>query len=151
MRTMDLADAHTGRRARGDDLLAQRVEAILDGVGLSEARCVELSNADRVGPTARKRLSGLMKHYGKMAHPFTACVRDNTKRFGRDRAERVCAVLKDLIRGTTKWREGGKRSSTSLSMSESMFCSEVDDEIATLLSLVDLDKLKLILAEEPQA
>lgn len=31
------------------------------------------------------------------------CVRDNRKRFG-PRAEAVCAVLKDIIRGTTKWR-----------------------------------------------
>lgn len=32
------------------------------------------------------------------------CVRDNTKRFGPDRAARVCATLKDIIWGTSKWR-----------------------------------------------
>lgn len=62
-----------------------------------------LSNADRVGPVAKKKLSGLLKFYAKKAHPFTACVNDNRKRFG-PRAEAVCAVLKDIIRGTTKWR-----------------------------------------------
>lgn len=62
-----------------------------------------LSNADRVGPKARKQLSGLLKYYAKKPHPFTSCVRDNRKRFG-NRAENVCAVLKDIIRGTTKWR-----------------------------------------------
>lgn len=62
-----------------------------------------LSNADRVGPVKRKQLSGLLKYYAKKAHPFTACVNDNRKRFG-PRAEAVCAVLKDIIRGTTKWR-----------------------------------------------
>jgi hypothetical protein len=62
-----------------------------------------LSNADRVTPKAKKQLSGLLKYYAKKPHPFTACVRDNRKRFG-NRAENVCAVLKDIIRGTTKWR-----------------------------------------------
>lgn len=62
-----------------------------------------LSNADRVGPVARKKLSGLLKYYARQPHPFTKCVRDNRKRFG-PRAENVCAVLKDIIRGTTKWR-----------------------------------------------
>lgn len=61
------------------------------------------TNFRQVTPGHKKTLSPLMRHYGKMAHPFTACVRDNRKRFG-ERAERVCAVLKDLIRGTTKWR-----------------------------------------------
>lgn len=56
-----------------------------------------------VGPEARNRLKGILKHYAKMPHPFTACVRDNRKRFG-ERTEAVCAVLKDIIRGTTKWR-----------------------------------------------
>lgn len=64
-------------------------------------------NAAQVGPHARKKLSGLVRHYMKKPHPFSSCVRDNTKRFGPDRAKRVCAVLKDIGRGTTKWRKGG--------------------------------------------
>src|SRR3954454_4861718 len=64
---------------------------------------VALSNADRVGPSAKHKLHGLLRYYAKKPHPFTACVRDNRKRFG-PRAEAVCAVLKDIIRGTTKWR-----------------------------------------------
>lgn len=35
------------------------------------------------------------------------CVRDNRKRFG-PRTEQVCAVVKDMAMGTTKWRAGGK-------------------------------------------
>jgi hypothetical protein len=62
------------------------------------------TNWKQVTPSERAQLSGLMKHYAKKPHPFTSCVRDNTKRFGPERAKRVCAVLKDLIRGTTKWR-----------------------------------------------
>src|SRR5258707_271344 len=71
---------------------------------LSEYIDLALSNADKVGPKARHQLHGLLRYYAKKKHPFTACVRDNTKRFGPDRAKRVCAVLKDIIRGTTKWR-----------------------------------------------
>jgi hypothetical protein len=58
---------------------------------------------------ARGPLRHLIAFYMKKPHPFTACVRDNTKRFGPDRAKRVCAVLKDLGEGTTKWRSGGKK------------------------------------------
>lgn len=64
--------------------------------------------AKEVGPAARKKLKGLLDYYRKKPHPFGACVRDNTKRFGKDGAERVCATLKDLEMGTTKWRHGGK-------------------------------------------
>lgn len=56
-----------------------------------------------VSPGDMKKLKGLLKHYAKKKHPFRSCVRDNRKRFG-NRTEAVCAVLKDLIRGTTKWR-----------------------------------------------
>lgn len=57
---------------------------------------------------ARGPLRNLIAFYMKKPHPFRACVRDNTKRFGRERAERVCATLKDLGRGTTKWRQGNQ-------------------------------------------
>lgn len=63
-------------------------------------------NAAQVGPEERRRLAPLIKHYMSKPHPFTACVRDNTKRFGEERAKRVCAVVKDLGAGTTKWRKG---------------------------------------------
>jgi len=66
-----------------------------------------LSSKD-VTPKERYQLRNLLKYYAKKPKPFTACVRDNTKRFGPDGAKRVCATLKDIIRGTTKWRKGGK-------------------------------------------
>jgi len=61
-------------------------------------------NWKQVTPAERARLQGLINHYRGKPHPFTACVRDNTKRFGPDRAKRICAVLKDLIEGGTGWR-----------------------------------------------
>lgn len=61
-------------------------------------------SSKNVGPEARRKLSGLLKYYAKKPHPFRACVRDNRKRFGPGRTEAVCATLKDIIRGTTHWR-----------------------------------------------
>lgn len=66
------------------------------------------TNWTQVSPAARKKIDPIVKHYRGMAHPFTACVADNTKRFGPERAKKVCAVVKDMAEGTTKWRKGGK-------------------------------------------
>lgn len=84
-----------------DKELEIRFSEAIDKILAAEG--ANFSNADRVTPEAKRKLSGILKHYAKMQHPFTACVRDNRKRFG-PRAEAVCAVLKDIIRGTTKWR-----------------------------------------------
>jgi hypothetical protein len=67
----------------------------------------------------KKKLRPLMRHYAKMKHPFTACVRDNRKRFG-SHTEEYCAVLKDLIVGNTKWRGKGKKF-TPRNLSEDFF------------------------------
>jgi HK97 family phage prohead protease len=67
---------------------------------------IEVKGAGSVGPKARAQLAGLIEYYMKKPHPFTSCVRDNTKRFGKERAERICATLKDIGMGTTRWREG---------------------------------------------
>src|SRR3972149_8002921 len=65
-----------------------------------------------VSPKDMVKLRGLLKHYAKKKHPFASCVRDNRKRFG-PRTEAVCAVLKDLIRGTTKWRSTERKKNLS--------------------------------------
>ena len=58
------------------------------------------------GETRAGPISNLIRHYMKKPHPFTACVRDNRKRFG-PRTEAICAGLKDLATGTHSWRKGG--------------------------------------------
>jgi hypothetical protein len=58
-----------------------------------------------MGPAARGQIQGLIDYYMKKPHPFAECVKDNTKRFGEDGAKRVCATLKDMGEGTTKWRK----------------------------------------------
>jgi len=90
----------------------------LEDEDLQEYLEIALSNGfskgtANVSPNDMRRLKGLLKHYAKKKHPFTSCVRDNTKRFGPERAKKVCAVLKDLIRGTTKWRSTERKKGLS--------------------------------------
>lgn len=66
------------------------------------------TNWKQIGPRESKKLAPLVRHYMKQAHPFTACVRDNTKRFGKERAERICAVVKDKGHRGTGWRGKSK-------------------------------------------
>lgn len=76
------------------------------------------TNWKQVTPDAKNKLSGILKHYKGMAHPFTTCVADNTKRFGAEGAKKVCAVVKDLNEHTTKWRKGGKTQEAALELPE---------------------------------
>lgn len=65
--------------------------------------------AGDVTASDKKKLKGLLAHYMGMAHPFTACYKDQIKHgLSPDHAARRCAVLKDVGTGTTKWRKGGK-------------------------------------------
>lgn len=58
-----------------------------------------------ISASDKKKLGPLMAHYMSMAHPFTACVKDQKKHgLSDDHAKRRCAVLKDEAMGTTKWR-----------------------------------------------
>lgn len=82
------------QQERDDRILEYDIDQILD----------RAFAASTVGPDARNKLRGILKHYAKSPHPFRECVRDNMKRFGPGRTEAVCATLKDMIRGTTKWR-----------------------------------------------
>ena len=120
----------TARAAREGKLLDEFLDRHLD---------VLLSSKD-VGPDARVKLRKLLSHYAKQPHPFRACVRDNMKRFGPGRTERVCATLKDIIRGTTRWRKAA----------DVVASVPIDDEVAAvLLSLEDrdIDRLELIAIE----
>lgn len=115
------------QRAREDALLDEEIDRRLD---------VLLSAAD-VGPDARAHLRGLLKHYAKSPHPFRECVRDNLKRFGPGRTEKVCATLKDMIRGTTRWRNDSIMASNS---------PEITEEVEMILLSIpedDLDRLFL--------
>lgn len=82
-----------------DEVERQRVELELDRL----ARVIR-KGAENISPDDHRKLRGLLNYYRKKAHPFGACVRDNTKRFGPEGAKRVCATLKDEIEGNPYWR-----------------------------------------------
>jgi hypothetical protein len=61
------------------------------------------------------------------------------KRFGPGRTERVCATLKDLIRGTTKWRN-----TSGFAGAEFL---EMDQETEALLLSIEDEDLEGLMAE----
>lgn len=95
-----------------------------------------------VSPDDMKKLRPLLRHYAKKAHPFRACVRDNRKRFG-PRTNAVCAVLKDLIKGTTKWRSSERKKNLSQDDDFLAFTATIPDEFYVWLSEVDEDEIAL--------
>ena len=81
-----------------------REESVMDTL-LGEVEQFTKPGTANVSPADKSKLSGLLKHYAGMAHPHATCVRDQVKHgLSKDHANRRCAVLKDIIRGTTKWR-----------------------------------------------
>lgn len=75
--------------------------------GLAEVETFSRPGTGDVTAGDRKKLAGLLKHYRAEAKPFTACKRDQMKHgLSEEHANRRCAVIKDLIEGTTKWRKG---------------------------------------------
>jgi hypothetical protein len=139
---MQMSDLAAARAAREDRLLDEAIDASL-GVLFSEA--------DTVGPHQRHQLRGLLRYYAKMAHPFRQCVRDNTKRFGPGAVDKVCATLKDIIRGTTHWRghpalDHGAPGAVAASATP----PEIDDELAEILLSIPterIDRLELAVTE----
>lgn len=95
-----------------------------------------VTNWKAVSPEHRKKINPIVQHYGKMAHPFTACVNDITgktiggKPVTRERAERICAVVKDMGERTTKWRKGkGGGKMQEAAADEAAFVESLFDEV----------------------
>jgi hypothetical protein len=128
------------RQKREDVLLDQAIEKSI-GVLFSEA--------DTVGPQQRHQLRGLLRHYAKEAHPFRSCVRDNTKRFGPGQVDKVCATLKDIIRGTTHWR-GHPELDHGAPGAVAASAPEIDDDLAKILLEIPterIDRLEMAVQE----
>lgn len=133
-----LERAQEGRRTRGDEGTLLAVGAMVDELCDSVELDVNVPNYTLVGPDARKKLAGLISYYRKSDHPFTQCVRDNRKRFGA-KVNDVCGVMTDLVKGTTHWRKGGKKTATALALSQEGSPStapQIDDELFSLLSAI---------------
>ena len=113
---------------------------------LDEHLPVLFSEADTVGPDARHKLRGILRHYAKDPHPFRACMRDNMKRFGPGRTERVCATLKDIIRGTTHWRGHPAADHGSPGAIGASDAPAIDDEVSMLLLSISDERLDAFMA-----
>lgn len=135
-----------------DELLAAEEAHFAAGMGSSAATGGTVKQYQTVSPQAKEKLKGILKHYAKDPHPFTACVRDNRKRFG-DRAENVCAVLKDIIRDTTKWRGHPSMDKGSPGVSGlSEDTTTLDEEVVALAErLNELDLWTLLSLAEKDA
>ena len=120
------------QQARQEVLLSQEIDRRLD----------VLLSSKTVGPEARAQLRELLKHYAKNPHPFRACVRDNMKRFGPGRTEKVCATLKDMIRGTTRWRNSDGVAASA---------PEISEDVETLLLSIPDDDLEKLMLEVGRA
>jgi hypothetical protein len=100
-----------------------------------------------VSPADMKRLRPILEKYKKSPHPFRACVKDNKKRFGPN-VNKYCAVIKDLIEGSTKWR--GKKKGLSESTLAELFGLEVDYPDILFFSEISEEEMEQILAEETE-
>ena len=88
-------------------------------------------------------IRSLLKYYAKKPKIFTACVRDNRKRFG-PRVNAVCAWVKDQIKGTTKWRGKGSELRAELGL-EGLTEAEID------MYIFDMDTMESIVFPPSQA
>lgn len=62
-----------------------------------------------VSPEAKRKLSGILKWARKQPHPHTQCKAALVKRgVPPERADRICAVMKDMALKRTTWRKGGR-------------------------------------------
>lgn len=91
-----LTDLKLASEKRNDEILFSELDNRID---------LLLSNYQKVdaNPRSMGYLRFLLRHYGRMAHPWRACYKDNLKRFG-EKTPALCGVLKDSIRQTTYWR-----------------------------------------------
>lgn len=92
-----LTDLHLASEKREEEILFDDIDRRLD---------LLLANYQRVtsNPRSMGYLRFLLRHYAKSPTPWRTCVAENTKRFGPEKVKGLCAVLKDTLRGTTKWR-----------------------------------------------
>lgn len=149
MTDASLAAAQQTREDRLLDAAINRRLEVLFSHASSHASHPGASEADTVGPGARHKLRFLLRYYAKKDHPFTACVHDNMKHFGPNRTERVCATLKDIIRGTTHWRghpelDHGAPGAIAASDDQPPV---IDEEVANFLLSLSDSELEILFSE----
>ena len=143
------------QQAREDLLLDEAIDRrleVLFAAGIPGVGTVTpgVSEASTVGPDARHKLRFLLRYYAKKPHPFRACVADNMKRFGPNRTERVCATMKDIIRGTTHWRghpELDHGAPGAVAASDQP--PTIDEEVAEILLSFSESQLEILFSDYP--
>lgn len=140
----------SAQRAREDKMLDGVIDKRLSLL-FSQTEHPGVSEADTVGPDARHKLRGILRFYAKKPHPFTSCVNDNMKRFGPNRTERVCATIKDVIRGTTHWRGHPELDHGAPGAVAAADAPLIDEEIAELLLSLSESDLEILFADAQEA
>lgn len=79
------------------------IEEMKTEFGGKELYLAETAIPNHISRSDIEKLKPILRKYAKDPHPWKACYRDNYKRFGPGAAA-LCAKLKDIIRGHTKWR-----------------------------------------------
>lgn len=151
MTEASLAAAQAARHSRMveaeiDKAIDQRLTLIF-----SKTEHPGVSQANTVGPHARHQLRGLLRYYAKKDHPFTACTQDNMKRFGPNRTEKVCATLKDIIRGTTHWRGHPELDHGAPGAVAASDAPEIGEELAVFLENTSESDLEILFADLQEA
>src|SRR3970040_1787503 len=84
------------------------------------------------------KLRGLLKHYAKKKHPFTSCFNDQIKHgLAKDHAAKRCAVLKDLIKGTTRWRSTERKKNLSDEEKAEFILDDYPEDDNYILEFID--------------
>jgi hypothetical protein len=109
-----------------------------------EERIKEANLAAPISAHAKVKLRGILRKYAREDHPFRACVRDNTKRFGPGRVEAVCATLKDTIRGNKNWRGKGKMDKGSAGLADDL---AIDADVLLALDAISEVDLQTVMLE----
>jgi hypothetical protein len=94
------------------------------------------TNWKQVSPENRKKVSPLVKHWMKQAHPFTACFNELKGEKGEAAAKRICAVVKDMGMRSTKWRKGGGGKKVSEAVDDVDFDALVEDHFDEVIAPV---------------
>ena len=85
------------------------------GAALAEKEEFTKPGTANVTPADSHKLKGIKRHYALMPHGFTQCVKDQVKHgLSKDHANRRCAVIMDLAKGTTKWRGKAKEEAVEI-------------------------------------
>jgi hypothetical protein len=116
------------REERGVSLLEDRIDFLLDEVGLSDDESITLA----VSAADREKLKGILQRLARQKKPFTTCLHDLEKHRPElsDKSRReICGRLKSMIKGTGRVR--------ALSLSDDSACPLVDADVAALLEKVD--------------